>query len=77
MLSQLLPVSRCDVTKEAPHLVKMAALSEDIPGVKWDRCVADTLIKTGKKRVFIILYVLLGVGFGIGALCSLILFKRE
>ncbi|XP_011406742.1 PREDICTED: MICOS complex subunit Mic10-like [Amphimedon queenslandica] len=38
--------------------------SEDVPGEKWDRCVADTLLKSG-------------VGLGIGALCSLVLFKRR
>ena len=25
--------------------------SEDIPGEKWDRCVADTILKTGKKNL--------------------------
>lgn len=40
------------------------AASEDAVGEKWDRCITDTLIKTG-------------AGFGIGAVASLILFRRK
>lgn len=28
--------------------------SEDIVGQKWDRCVADTIIKTGKEAIKIV-----------------------
>lgn len=28
--------------------------SEDIVGQKWDRCVADTIIKTGKEAIQIV-----------------------
>ncbi|KAL1428485.1 hypothetical protein MTO96_002859 [Rhipicephalus appendiculatus] len=42
----------------------MATRSEDVLGEKWDKCVADTLIKVG-------------TGFGVGALFSLLLFKRR
>uniref|UniRef100_A0A023GBW0 MICOS complex subunit MIC10 n=1 Tax=Amblyomma triste TaxID=251400 RepID=A0A023GBW0_AMBTT len=42
----------------------MATRSEDVLGEKWDKCLADTLIKVG-------------TGFGVGALFSLVLFKRR
>ncbi|CAI8027806.1 MICOS complex subunit Mic10 [Geodia barretti] len=38
--------------------------SEDELGLKWDRCVADTIIKTG-------------TGVGLGLVFSLLLFKRR
>jgi inner membrane organizing system protein 1 len=38
--------------------------SEDEIGLKWDRCISDLLIKSG-------------AGFGVGALFSLLLFKRR
>ncbi|KAF9652256.1 DUF543-domain-containing protein [Thelephora ganbajun] len=38
--------------------------SEDIISQKYDRCVADLLVKTG-------------IGFGIGVVASVILFKRR
>ncbi|KAL5492036.1 hypothetical protein EMCRGX_G017425 [Ephydatia muelleri] len=36
--------------------------SEDELGQKWDRCLADAIVKTG-------------AGFGVGLLCSLVLFR--
>ncbi|KAJ8517171.1 hypothetical protein ONZ45_g5613 [Pleurotus djamor] len=38
--------------------------SEDIVGQKYDRCVADLLVKAG-------------VGFGVGVVASVILFRRR
>ncbi|XP_064383847.1 MICOS complex subunit Mic10-like isoform X1 [Halichondria panicea] len=38
--------------------------SEDEPGEKWDRCIADAIVKTG-------------TGFGLGLAFSLLLFKRR
>ncbi|XP_064460082.1 MICOS complex subunit Mic10-like [Ornithodoros turicata] len=40
------------------------ARSEDVLGEKWDKCVADTLIK-------------MGAGLGVGAVFSLLVFKRR
>uniref|UniRef100_A0A0K8RFJ3 MICOS complex subunit MIC10 n=1 Tax=Ixodes ricinus TaxID=34613 RepID=A0A0K8RFJ3_IXORI len=42
----------------------MATRSEDVLGEKWDKCIADTLIK-------------MGAGLGVGVVFSLVLFKRR
>ncbi|GAB6031302.1 hypothetical protein CHUAL_009098 [Chamberlinius hualienensis] len=49
-------------TEDLPKKINIR--SEDILGVKWDRCVSDTLIKVG-------------AGFAVGAVASLILFRRR
>ncbi|XP_067127687.1 MICOS complex subunit Mic10-like [Centruroides vittatus] len=43
---------------------EMGKRSEDEHGEKWDRCVADMLLK-------------MGAGLGVGAIFSLALFKRR
>ncbi|XP_029829165.2 MICOS complex subunit Mic10 [Ixodes scapularis] len=42
----------------------MATRSEDVLGEKWDKCIADTLIK-------------MGAGLGVGVVFSVVLFKRR
>ncbi|KAF7234481.1 hypothetical protein EG68_12059 [Paragonimus skrjabini miyazakii] len=49
--------------------------SEDILGLRWDRCISDTLIKTGKypaqsKHI-------IGSGVTIGIIVSVLLAKRR
>jgi len=48
----------------APSEKKKIGVSEDDVGIKWDHCLADTSIK-------------LATGFGLGAVFSLILFRRR
>ncbi|XP_065890092.1 MICOS complex subunit Mic10-like [Dysidea avara] len=45
------------------RLISAATASEDELGLKWDRCVADLILKTG-------------AGFGIGLVFSLMLRRR-
>ncbi|KAH8829240.1 hypothetical protein DL96DRAFT_1708392 [Flagelloscypha sp. PMI_526] len=42
----------------------MSKTSEDVIGQKYDRCIADLLVKSG-------------VGFGVGVVASVILFRRR
>jgi hypothetical protein len=43
-------------------------VSEDINGEKWDRCLTDTIVKTGSKILFLFFsdYQHFSFGFGIG-----------
>lgn len=55
--------------------------SEDILGEKWDRCVADTLIKIGEAEDLVSLFtrevhlvVSRGLGKDMGEYCGMVLF---
>ena len=60
--------------------------SEEEPGQKWDRCVADIILKTG-ARIFLLFTCALcasfsfltraGVGFGLGGFFTLLVIKSE
>jgi len=64
-----------------------ATTSEDELGLKWDRCVADLLLKTGVQMINLNLtrsaynqglfekhiFLFVGAGFGIGLVFSLML----
>ena len=54
--------------------------SEDIHGEKWDRCITDTIVKTGSIAMFY--YTLnhsffVASGLALGIVFSAILFKRK
>ncbi|CAE6435982.1 unnamed protein product [Rhizoctonia solani] len=51
--------------------------SEDIIGQKYDRCVADLIVKSYYDRCVADLIVKSGVGFGVGIVASVLLFRRR
>jgi hypothetical protein len=54
--------------------------SKDVNGEKWDRCITDTLVKTGWNMIkFYSLYIIiiLASGLALGIVFSAILFKRK
>jgi hypothetical protein len=56
--------------------------SEDVNGEKWDRCLTDTIVKTGWTILFsnLIDYfrnIILASGLALGIVFSAVLFKRK
>lgn len=60
---------------------KRSLASEDVYGEKWDRCLTDTIVKTGRSTRLSCTYVndcySIASGLALGIVFSAVLFKRK